>query len=83
LTRKRFYPWKRINAVAEATSHDNSKSDGDQVEAVADDIAYAERKGISLADAIMWANSLPGDVTLYEAAPQRDAEYTRQSTARL
>jgi len=63
--RKRLYLWKRINAVAEATSHDNSKSDGDQVEAVAEDITYSERKGISLAGAIMWANGLPGGVTLY------------------
>jgi hypothetical protein len=63
--RKRPYRWKRINAIAEATSHDNAKSDGDQVEGSADDIVYGQREGISLADAIMWANSLPGGVTLY------------------
>ena len=54
-----------VDAIVEATSHDNSKSDGDQAEGSAEDIVYGQREGISLADAIMWANSLPGGVTLY------------------
>jgi hypothetical protein len=63
-SRKRPYRWKRINAIAEATSHDNSKSDGDHADG-GDDIVYDQRLGISLADAITWANSLPGGVTLF------------------
>jgi hypothetical protein len=62
--RKRPYRWKCINAVVEGTSHDNSKSDGDQDEGL-DNVAYAQRKGISLADALTWANSLPGGNTLF------------------
>lgn len=63
--RTRRYRWNRINAIAEATSHDNSRSDGDQAESGPDDIVYDQREGISLADAIAWANSLPGGVTLF------------------
>ena len=64
--RVRPYRWKRINAIVEATSHDNGRSkDGDQAESGSDDIAYGQREGISLADAIAWANSLPGGVTLF------------------
>jgi hypothetical protein len=63
--RKRPYRWKRINAIVEATSHDNSCSDGDQAESSPDDIVYDQREGISLADAVAWADSLPGGVTLF------------------
>ena len=64
-SRKNRYRWRRTNAIVEATSHDNSKSDSDQAEGGADDVVYDQREGISLADAIMWANSLPGGVTLF------------------
>jgi hypothetical protein len=64
-SRKRPYRWKRINAIVEATSHDNSKSDSDQAQDGPDDIVYDQREGISLADAIAWANGLPGGVTLF------------------
>jgi hypothetical protein len=63
--RKRPYRWKRFNAIVEATSHDNSKSDTDQAEGSPDDIVYDQREGVSLEDAIAWANSLPGGVTLF------------------
>jgi len=63
--RVRPYRWKRINAIAEATCHDNSCRDSDQAESSPDDIVYAQRESISLADAIAWANSLPGGVTLF------------------
>jgi len=63
--RVRPYRWKRINAIVEATSHDNSCSDSDQAESGPDDIIYDEREGISVADAIAWANNLPCSVTLY------------------
>jgi hypothetical protein len=62
--RKNRYRWKCINGIVEATSHDNAKSDGDHADG-GDDIVYDQRLGISLADAITWANSLPGGVTLY------------------
>lgn len=63
--RTRPYRWKRINAIVEPTCHDNSCSDSDQAESGPDDIVYDEREGISLADAITWANSLPCGVPLF------------------
>ena len=63
--RTRRNRWKRINAIAEATSQDNSCGDSDQAESGSDDTVYEEREGISLANAIEWANSLPGGVTLF------------------
>ena len=63
--RKRRYRWKRINAIIEATWHDNPGTDSDQAESSPDDIVYDQREGVSLADAIAWANSLPSGVTLF------------------
>lgn len=63
--RKRPYRWKRINAIIEATSQDNSVSDSDQAKASPDDISYDCREAISLADAIAWASGLQNGVTLY------------------
>jgi hypothetical protein len=66
--RVRPHRWKCINAIVEATWHDNGRStdsDRDQAESGPDDVTYLQREGISLADAIAWANSLPGGVTLF------------------
>lgn len=63
--RKRPYRWKSINAMVEATSHDNSCSDSDQADGGPDDVVYDQREGVSLEYAIAWANSLPGSVTLF------------------
>jgi hypothetical protein len=64
--RKRPFRWKRINAIVEPTWHDNDGGpDRDQSERGPDDIVYDQREGISLAEAITWANSLPDRITLY------------------
>jgi hypothetical protein len=64
--RERPHRWKRINAIVEPTWHDNDHGpDRDQSEPGPDDIVYDQREGISLAEAIAWANSLPDRVTLY------------------
>ena len=63
--RERPYRWRRINAIVEATCHDNSCTDSDQAEEGPEDIVYDQREGISLEGAIAWASSLPGGVTLY------------------
>lgn len=63
--RTRPYRWRRINAIIEATSHDNSCSDSDQQPEEDDDITYDEREDISLSEALRWANDQPSAVTLY------------------
>lgn len=63
--RKRRYRWLKVTAVAEATFHDNSVTDADQAAPDAEGVEYAEESGVSLAEAVAWANSLPGQVTLY------------------
>ena len=68
--RKRRHRWKRVRVIAEAAWHDNSVADADQAESDAVAVDYDEMDGISLAEAIAWAQGLPGDVTLfiYDAA---------------
>ena len=63
--RRRRYRWRRIDAIIEATSHDNSCADSDQHPPSDNDVVYSERKGISLREAIAWANEHPSPVTLY------------------
>ena len=63
--REHRFHWKRINAIVEATWHDNLKPDSDQAEKDPHDVAYKQREDISLAEAIAWANGLPGCVTLF------------------
>jgi len=65
--RRRPYRWREITAIVEATWHDNSVQDSDQSDSVqnADAVDYDAAERISLADAISWAHSLAGEVTLY------------------
>jgi hypothetical protein len=63
--RKRQHRWKRINAVVEPTWHDNTASDADKAEPAAHELDYDERNGISLAEAIAWAQTLPFPATLH------------------
>jgi hypothetical protein len=64
--RERPHRWRCINAIIEPTWHDNDGGpDRDQSEPGRGDIAYDQREGISLAEAIAWANGLPDRVTLY------------------
>ena len=65
--RKRPYRWKAVAAIAEAVWHDNSVEDSDQAvpEPAESEVVYDEIEGVSLAEAIDWAQKMPGDVTLY------------------
>ena len=63
--RKRPHRWKAITAIIEPTYHDNSCADSDQAEETLDDFVYDQRAEISLADAVIWAQSLSFPATLY------------------
>ena len=65
--RKRAYRWTKINAIVEATWHDNSVNDGDIAPVVDDqgEVTYDQKEGISVHEAINWANSQTCPVTLY------------------
>ena len=65
--RTRPYRWARINAIIEATLHDNSCADTDIAPSVAmeDHVTYDDREGISLNEAVNWANAQTCPVTLY------------------
>ncbi|HKR24515.1 MAG TPA: hypothetical protein VJS15_04595 [Allosphingosinicella sp.] len=74
--RTRPYRWRAIDAIIEATSHDNGCEDSDQQPPADDDPTYARREGISLSEAVSWAHAQPGAVTLYlydEGASGSDA----------
>ncbi len=65
--RKRPHRWKTVNAIVEATWHDNSCPDADQAE-LPDDVHHVffeDRDGLSVAEAIEWASRMPQLVTLY------------------
>jgi len=65
--RTRPYRWAKINAIIEATWHDNSVADTDIAPEVRleDEVIYEQREVISLQDAIHWANNQTCPVTLY------------------
>ena len=65
--RKRRYRWARINAIIEATWHDNSCADTDIAPTASADteVMYDEREGVALHEAIAWANQQSCPVTLY------------------
>ena len=71
--RERPYRWKSLCAVVQSATKDNVAEDSDQVrEGLGVEIDYAERMGISLRDAVLWAEGLGGMVTLYlyDAEPE-------------
>jgi hypothetical protein len=61
--------WRTIDAVAEATWHDNAPPNTpDHDRAVPDpahDNVCAARSNLSLAEAVLWAQTFNDDVTLY------------------
>ena len=63
--RERPYRWREVNAIIEATSHDNNCSDSDMQTPSVDDLTYDERENVSLNEAIEWATKEPSAVTLY------------------
>jgi hypothetical protein len=64
-SRKSRYRWKRINAIIEPTWHDNHCKDSDQAEKDHDAAIYEQRVGVSLAEAVEWADAKPYPVTLF------------------
>ena len=64
--RERPYRWKNICAVVQSATKDNVAEDSDQVkEGLGVEIDYAERDGITLREAVLWADGMGGMVTLY------------------
>ncbi|WP_088308313.1 hypothetical protein [Novosphingobium sp. B 225] len=63
--RKRPFRWREVNAIIEATAHDNAIKDSDHVPASTGDITYDELENVSLQEAIAWADSQVSAVTLY------------------
>ncbi len=63
--RERRYRWKRVNAVIEPTWQDNACADSDQADKDFSPNPCEARKGVSVADAIAWANGKLHPVTLY------------------
>lgn len=63
--RKRPHRWRDVNAIIEATSHDNACKDADQQPPSDDDVAYDQLEDVTLQEAIVWANEQPSPVTLY------------------
>lgn len=65
--RSRPYRWAKINAIVEATWHDNSCADTDVSPPVTDgnEVVYDQLEGVSLGEAILWASQQSCPVTLY------------------
>ena len=63
--RTRRFRWRRVEAILEATSHDNANGDSDPVEPADDELLFDKRDGLSVAEAVAWANAQPGMVTLF------------------
>ena len=61
--RKRPYRYRKINAVIEASAHDNNVLDADQSHGGGPD--YSELEHASLADVILWAQTFSGEITLF------------------
>jgi hypothetical protein len=65
--RSRPYRWKCVSAIVEAVENDNSVDDADQADESppATVIVHDKRDGISVREAIEWANQQRCPVTLY------------------
>lgn len=63
--RARPYRWRKIDAIIEATSHDNAVNDTDEQPETDDDVTYDQLENVSLHEAILWAQQQPSAVTLY------------------
>jgi len=73
--RERAYRWSKIMAVLESATKDNEAEDADQVEAeLGVQVDYAEKQGISVREAVLWAEQAGGPVTLYLYDPENADE---------
>lgn len=67
--RENPFRWGRVLAIAEDAGRATVSVDGDRLPASADlAVDYAERDGVSVHEALRWAEHLPGPVvlTLYD-----------------
>jgi hypothetical protein len=65
--RTRPYRWREVNAIVEATEHDNTCKDADQAPE-SDPIVtvdYDALEAVSVSEAMKWAEQQPCPVTLY------------------
>ena len=75
--RSRPYRWKSVLAVCESAVKDNEAEDSDLIAPdVGVEIDYAERDGISVREAVLWAEQLGGLVTLHLYDQDEEAELT-------
>ena len=65
--RTRPYRWQRVNAIIEGVEHDNSVADADQApeSGPLEVIDYDQREGVTVKEAIDWANNQRCPITLY------------------
>lgn len=64
--RENSYRWKSVLAVVESATKNNAAEGADRVaNELGVEIDYAEREGVSVRDAFLWAENLQGMVTLY------------------
>lgn len=74
------YRWKTVLAVVESAAKNNSAENADTVEnAGGVEIDYAEREGLTVREAVLWAEQLQGKVTLY--LYDKDREWTAPTTS--
>ena len=77
--REKPYRWKSVVAVIESAAKNNAAEDADTVDISAGvEIDYAEREGLTVREAVLWAEQLQGKVTLYLYDP--DAEWKTPTT---
>ncbi len=65
--RTRPYRWREVNAIVEATEHDNCCNDSDQAPQSDPSLTvdYEALEAVSVAEAVLWAEGKPCPVTLY------------------
>ena len=63
--RTHSYRWQKVDAIVEATRHDNVFTEGDQAVESYEQPDFEEWPGISVAEAIARASALPSSLTLY------------------
>ena len=73
--REQPYRWAKVMAVVESATKNNEADDSDQVPPNGGiEIDYAERCGVSVRDAVLWAERMDGPLTLYLYDQDEDAE---------
>lgn len=80
--RENSYRWRSVLAVIESASLNNEAEGADRIEEdVGVVIDYAERAGVSVREAMLWAEQAGGPVTLYLYDEGDDDERDHGDTA--